>query len=327
MHSRLSGLLLAAVLVFVTPAWAQTPSAQAPAAQTHRNPEADFIAWVQHIQDLLQRAGGGMEALGRAGGAFDNTDPAARLAALHDLSTAAVQARATIAAIQPDLDAIQPFTEPGVRPLYYQLGTSLLTNTREVIGKLDDLLADMIDLVRAVDAHDTATVQRLSPRLIQGLVVLVQGQAIMLRARQVTITTSNPSYHTLTAMAAMYDGMAGLIGDGQNFDPAVTDRAADAIDQAVSQYRASLAPLPASPHPGMSDAQWEAALGILNRNIATDQGVAQVLRTAAQEGRAGASTIDIRMNHIAELSVFEQQYQQNSRDLLNVAAQAAQAGH
>ncbi len=324
MRARLTGLALAALLVFGSPALAQapTPSPQPSTAQTHSSPDADFIAWAQHMQSLLQRVSGGMQAMGRAGDAFGDPDPNARLAALHQLSAAAAQARLEIAAVKPELDAVQPFTEPGANPIYYPIADSLLRNTHEMFSKLDGLLADMITLVQAVDAHDVATVRRLSPQVIQGVVVLVQGQAITLRARQATIPQTNPAYFTLSAMAAMYDGMAGLIGDGRNFDPAVLDRAADTIDQAIAQYRVSLAAAQTAPHPGVSDTQWQAFITICNRVTVIDQGVTQVLRTAAQEGRAGTSTFDIRMNHISELSVFEEQYQQNSRDLINIASQA-----
>lgn len=326
MRARFTGLLLAVFVVCASTSLAQAPpTPQAPAAHSHGNPDSDFIAWAQHIQNLLQRASGGMEALGHAGDAFSNTDPATRMAALHQLSAAAAQGRATIAAIKPELDAIQPFAEPGANPAYYPIANSLLDNTRVVFSKLDGLLADMITLVQAVDAHDVATVRRLSPRVIQGIVVLVQGQAITLRARQATIPQANPAYHTITAMAAMYDGMAALIGDGQSSDSIVLDRAADTVDQAITQYRSSIAVQAASAHPGVSSAQWQTYFSTLNRIIATDQGVAQVLRIAAQEVRAGTSTFDIRMNHLGELSVFEDQYQQNGRDLINLASQMAQS--
>jgi hypothetical protein len=307
--------------IALTPLSTSAPSSSTP---TQLSPNAAYIAWVQRVMSVTERANQATAPIGPAGDAADVSDPAAQLTALHHMRDVCSAARAQLAALSAELDAIPDFDPAGLDPRTVAQGHGLRDDTRALFGKLDALMGDTVALVDAVDAHDYATVQRLGPRLRDGITLLIQGQATIYRARQQLLPSSNPAYYWIAAIAFMYDGMAGLVVQDQDFRPSDLVAAADRIDQAINAEQSDMASYRATPPTGSTPQQSQAYLAICERTIVTAQGVAAELRAAAQEGQAGTSTSQMRMNHLAALARYETQYQAIAHQMADLAAQIAQ---
>jgi hypothetical protein len=317
-------LVALALLTCAAPhAIAQPVDQEAVEMRAHRA----FALWVQRVMDLLERTSVINDVFNQfVEGADPNEDQEAFLVHARPVRDRAREARQALAQMEAELNGIGPFVAEGAPEEYSVIAETILRDSRTYVQNMDGLLAQVIALVDAMERNDRAQVEAIAPRLLQSVGYLVEGQIVMLRARQQLAAPTDSAFHGLGAMIAMYEGMRAIVM------PNVRDRAAVLIEasQSAARWGASGRAALARQRADLSQtASREAAIGAQVFDLeeqfyrATDR-VIELLESAAQESsRISPSALNIR--YMPRLSEIELRYQQINQQQIDLFAQLTEA--
>jgi hypothetical protein len=120
-----------------------------------------------------------------------------------------VAAQAQIQAIRANLAALPSVSDPD-DPAHLQLTDHTVQSAVELADKLDVLMLSAINLIDAVRAGDSNKAMASVTALTTGGVVIMQAQAISLRAQATFVPQDNSSFDQLMALACLTDGVAAF---------------------------------------------------------------------------------------------------------------------
>lgn len=209
------------------------PSAAVAQTETVDTSERAFFVWMQPIMRILDRTTAVNDALvGDWGGATADAEGLRRALAARERARGY---RVLLAELQAELQTISRFDHPAAPSSYSVLADTLLRDTAAYLRNMDDMLAHLISFVDAIEADDSAAIERIAPRLLQSAVLLLEGQIVTVRARQQLVSVEDTAHHALGAMLVLYEGMRAAIS------PNVVDRGGVFVDlsQAAARWSAS----------------------------------------------------------------------------------------
>jgi len=278
---------------------------------------AAFVAWTQNVMGVLERANRASQPFLQMN--FEAESPEAARATLRNIAQQAATARTELARARAELQAMQPFTHRDAPPDSIRMSEILLRDSRSSVDNLDQLLADMIEFVGAIERGDNAEANRLLPNLNRGAVLLMRAQATTLRARQQLLDPATSTYHTVSGMASMYDGMAAI--GGSEADLPALESAINSIRASLIAERAALALeriTLANAHPN------RAAIADLiqtrDQYAATNEQVMRAMNAAAQDIRSGAYNDEVSLEHLRALGLLELEYQRLAQRQIEIYA-------
>jgi hypothetical protein len=164
----------------------------------------------------------------------------AELANILDAQVAEAQATADSGARK--LDAVQPLPADNA---HAETVNMVLTDARTFSSRVQAVLADTRSLSRALKAGDNAQLQKFLAAMSASAITLIDGQAIILRARKTFYDADDSSHDQLEAMASVCDATIFILKAGLRLSPpaqtAAPIRAArDRVAAAVASGRAKL---------------------------------------------------------------------------------------
>jgi hypothetical protein len=315
-------LALALFMTTAAPAVAQ-PNAEAVEMRASRA----FALWSRDLSTMLERANVVIDVFTRfMQGSAPNESRETFLTRAAELRSGAIQGRAVLAQMQRDLDAMQPFAAEGAPESYLVLSEAMLRDTKTYLDNLDTLLGLMVESIDALQHDDQAALQRIMPRLLQGMSYLIEGQIVTVRTRQQMVEPTESAYHSLGTMIALYEGMRAIAM------PNVPDRAAAIIEAAQSASRwgisgrAALAQAVAElPEIASRERHIMSQMLALEEQfyLANDR-VIEVLEAAAREV-AQHGEVRRGTGYIMELSEIELRYQALTQQEIELFAQLTNA--
>ncbi len=292
----------------------------APVQQTEG--DAAFIAWLQVLNQHMERAGAAAQPFLQLDMNFDPNDEAAAMALLRQISQMATTARSELTAVRGQLAAMPEFSHPNARPEMVNVAHIVLRDARSSSAGLEQMVSDMIALVGAIERRDGDEVDRLLPRLENGSIILIRSQAGMLRARQQLVRSTDSTYWVLAAMAHLYDGLAVIMPSDATFDRTALDPVVSGLSQTLVGHRAAVAAERATLSERDPDYRTHVEIvAVRQRMLEANERLHRVLSAAAQEARAGQSTEITRAEHMRLLGELEYEFQGLSRQQIDLFAQ------
>ena len=301
--------VLAAIALVLAP---MALAAQQPAIAQTADSNRAFAQWMVRVSAVVERASAANNLLSEFHQSFNPNDSRAnQLAAMRQLRQHAEASRPELAAAGQELAAIGAFQHAGADPELVVFSRSMIQDTQAYLRNMDEILDAMIDAIDAFERNDRAAFAAVSPRLVRGASLLLDGQIMMFRGRQRTVPVTESSHHGLGAMVAMYEGMRAIIMPNiANRDAALRAAADSAAGYSVSG-RAALALQRASVGDLSADQR-----RIVNEMFAYEEQfyaandrVVALLRAAAQEAAAGTSAMDLNTRYTADVAAVELEYQ------------------
>jgi hypothetical protein len=228
--SKLLRAAFAAACLFAVGPYPTPSHAQAPAQAQPQLDEA--LAFVGQLGEVTKLQVEGVQKLLDAKPLFDSmATPAGAKAAAPRLRLLMDEARATVRRADAMTGAIVP--PPGLR-----LGTldpaAMLGEVRSHNAKTLALLADFDAFLAAAERGDRAAMGRAAPRLMEGSLLLIDGNASMYRNRQAAIPSTQSVHQALEIGVQLYRAMSA---SGRAWIAAKTGGA----DSAAASLRAQLA--------------------------------------------------------------------------------------
>ena len=228
------GALAAMVLALSANAGAAPPPARPPASSDIDVAKARINAAVAAMDEISSSMGKLDMAAIRRG------KTAAEMAAI--LDTQVAEAQVIVDGGVRKLAAVQPL--PGNDSLAISVN-QVLTDARTFGSRVEAVLVDTRAASRALKAGNRAQTQKSLAAMSASAITLIDGQAMILRARKTFFDVGNSNQDQLEAMATVYDGTTFILKAGLGLAPAsetvagVRD-ARDRVLAAVASGRAKL---------------------------------------------------------------------------------------
>lgn len=291
------------------PAYADPSPSEAAEQDAHRA----FADWLTRVTNVLERASAANETFNDF---FANYNPQAsraeQLAIIRRVRDHSVTARALMSQLQTEVGAMQPFSHPGGPPEYELLSRSMLSDSAQYLSNMDGVLDLIVQTVDAIERSDAPALRRLAPRLVQSAGLLVQGQVVMLRARQQIVPSSESSHHSLGSMVAMYEGMYAMIM------PNIANRS-----EAISAAARSAEAWGRSGRVRLAESRRQAAqmpererqillrmCDIEDQFFAENDRVVALLMSASRDAANGVNENELNVRYTPQISQVETRYQQ-----------------
>jgi len=314
---------LVLVLAPMSPAHAD----QAPSEAAEMAAYRAFGDWVQRVTTLLEEASRAGDAFNEFNASFDpNRDPRQQMAMLNAVRAHARESRALMARVESDLRAAGTFTAPGAPSELIALANALHGDSITFVRNMDGVLGLMVEAVDAIERNDQPALQRIGPQLIRSAAVLIDGQIVMLRARQQMLPPSESAYHSLGAMTALYEGMSSLLmPDVPNRAEALRTASRNAAQwgrsgrAAVTSQRAELTPLSGRERDLVSR-----MLDLEDQFYAENDRVVSTLENAARAVQSGTDGPALNQSFMPTLAQIEMRYQQLSQQQIALYQQMVQ---
>jgi len=301
--------LVVACAPISSPAYADPSPPAAAEMDAHRA----FADWLTRLTGVLDRAGAANEAFNGFFAGYDpNANREVQLQSFRRVREHANGARQLMSQLGSEVDAMAPFSYPGAPSEYDVLSRTILSDTSQYIRNMDGVLDLIVQTVDAIESEDTATLRRLAPQLVRSAGLLVQGQVVMLRARQQIVPSSESSHHSLGAMVAMYEGMYAMIMPNVgNRSEALNAAARSAEGWGRSgRARLALARAEAAAMPARQRDIWLQMCDLEETFFAENDRVVALLQNAARDAAAGVSEGDLNIRYTPQISQVETRYQE-----------------
>lgn len=167
--------------------------------------QGDIFAWLAKVGEALTVQTRGMQKLSASGPLLQEmATPAGAAAAAPRLRALIAEARAGVRDADAILGSIQPPTlviGNGLTPAS-MLAEARAQNTR-AIAVLDDYDA----LLAAFERGDRAAAAKVAPRLMEGSLVLIDGQRLMMRGRQAALPEGHSMHQAMELPVQLYAAM------------------------------------------------------------------------------------------------------------------------
>lgn len=314
------GLVLVSGSALAEPSPAPT-RVETPTPAVAQNADTAFIAWVQQVMAILERANSASAPFLQMN--LDAETPETARAMLRSLAQQAGTARAELARARAELDAMRPFSHPAASADMLSISEVLLRDSRSSVANLNQLLGHLIAFIGAIERGDRAEINRLLPELDRGSVLLMRSQATTLRARQQLVEATTSTYHAVGGMASMYDGMAAF--GGAEPDLAALESAIAGLRSSIIAQRAALSmerAMLADAHPNR--AAIAELLQTREQFADTSDRALSALAQVAQDIRSGAYNEDLALEYLRTLGLIELEYQRLARRQIEIYALLSQ---
>lgn len=234
MHKHLVTVVAAAMAVALG-----GPSVQAatPAAQQVVVVPAEQMALARRNVDVVtaanQRATGLLSVLN------DSSFGAAKtaedyIAAINVMTPRVDAARAELRTIAAEIEALPDVASDG-DPAQMQIIDVMVEDMIVSLGRIDALLGSVTELGAALQARDSVATEEALATLSQGMMVTLDGQAAMFRARVALANPDSSVYGQTMSLACLYDSFAAVTRGQMEFLPAA--EAADRSEVALACVR------------------------------------------------------------------------------------------
>lgn len=320
--------VLAAVALFAAPI-ALPAAAQTAETGAEARAQREFALWLQNISGLLERAGVANDVFLRfSQGGSVNEGREQLLDRLRSLRPEAQSAQIALANIQVELGTVAPFRSPDAPDELELLSETILRDTGVYLRNMDSLLALTNEVIDAFERNDQPALRRIAPRLLQSVSMLIDGQILAVRTRQQMTSADDSSYHTLGAMLAMYEGMrACALPNIANRADALS-AAANAAVASGQQGRAALA-RKAQEFSNIASRETDLLrqmFAVEERAYNVNDRVVALLRSAAQEARAGAGPDVLNTRYVPQLSMLESEFIRLNQEQVVLLGELTEAG-
>ena len=237
MIKKFTAAAAAAVLVLAGPvAHAASPAGQ----EIARVPQAKLLVArrnVEVITSAVQRTTALTGVL---------NDPRLQNAATADEYIAAIRVmtpeieagRAQLKAIAAEIEALPRISAEG-DPDQLRVIDKMTADVVLSIERMDGLLGSVTDLGAALDAGDVEAAERALARLSEGMMLTIDGQAAMLRARTVFADPQSSAYAQAMTLACIYESFAAVTRGELEYLP--VPEAASTSEAALDCARAQIA--------------------------------------------------------------------------------------
>lgn len=206
---RVTGVLMAAAMalsalaVSAPPALARANGEVVPVSKADK----DFIDYVSYLIGLMDEAGAAYGVFnGMADGARDQTTLKGRARYWDAQMPAIHEVRAKLKSILGRLDALPPFKS--VNGAYVDIAAMMVRDTRSYLLRIDAMLVAVEDMVDAVSHDDDRRTREALATLKGSIIVLIDGQITIVKARQALFTSQDSSWHILGIDRVLYGGMS-----------------------------------------------------------------------------------------------------------------------
>jgi hypothetical protein len=291
---------------------------QPAAAQTDESERA-FAQWMLQVTNVVERASAVNNELSALQQSYNpNGNREAQLAAMRAVRTHAMQSRPQLVGFGEELIAIGPFEHPAAPADLIEFSRAMVTDTQTYLRNMDEILGAMIEAVNAFERNDRAAFDAVAPRLVRGAALLLEGQIVMFRARQRAVPQDESAYHSLGAMVSLYEGMSALIMPSVDNRQARVNAAAQSAETWGVSGRAALARQSAGlvGFPPNQQAIIDEMFNLEGQFYAANDRVVALLRAAAQEAAAGASSQQLNTRYTGQIAAIEVEYQRiNARQV------------
>lgn len=233
--------------------------------------------------------------------------------------------RSEIHRISTELGALPTVSTPSDPP-EMRLVDRIVTDISAFALRIDGFLGVLEDLGDALQAGDQQRIQQLAVSLIKGSVAVVEGQALMLRARSPMMPSDSSSFAQVTTLACFYDGFAAL--QEGSFEIVKRSEAAAAMSEAsacmteqvvrgrLAVEREAAAPLNAPVLEQVRD-----GLTPVHRTMFTElESGISILNDARAALLAGASAESLLTDYGNRTTAFEQRFQSLVSEEVEVVA-------
>lgn len=202
-----------------------------------------FSAWSDRLISVQTRMGEANGALRRTTAAVRaaNGDRAAVLAALRAATPELQQARATLASLRLEAEAIPPFGGDNAPAMFIVTSNLVLGDTIWMLEQFELIAADAAQLGPALEAGDNARLRVISERLMAMPAVMLRSQTTTLRVVQFQYPDDDTTHHVIGARIAVFDGVIAFVTLDEAVDPDAILGASNAIERWVASGRAALA--------------------------------------------------------------------------------------
>lgn len=291
---------------------------QPAAAQTDEGERA-FAQWMLRVTNVVERASAVNNQLSSLQQSYNpNGSRDSQLASMRSVRAHAIQSRPQLAGFGEELIAIGPFEHPGAPAELVEFSRTMISDTQTYLRNMDEILDAMIVAVNAFENNDRAAFAAVSPRLVRGAALLLEGQIVMFRGRQRTVPQNESAYHSLGAMVSLYEGMSALIMPNVDNRAARVNAAAQSAETwgvsgraALARQRTGLVGFPPNQQ-GVIDEMFN----LEGQFYAANDRVVALLRAAAQEAAAGASSQQLNSRYTGQIAAIEVEYQRiNARQV------------
>lgn len=222
--------------------------------------------------------------------------------------------RIEIQRISAELAALPAVSTPSDPP-EIRMVDRIVTDIADFTLRIDGFLGVIEDLGDALLANDQARSQQLAMSLMKGSIAVVEGQALMLRARLPMMPSDSSGFAQVSTLACFYDGFAALqegafdLVKRTEAGAAMAEASACMTEQVAGGRQAvereAVAPLPEPLLERIRD-----GLTPLHRTMFTAlEGGAAILTDARASLLAGASTESLLIAYGDRTTAFEQQFQ------------------
>ena len=220
---------LTAVFAALSLIAAPTPAS----AQTEADLRA-LIAWTAPLNDIQTRA---QDAVRSVTGLTTQMRAARTPEEVEALLRAAqptiVATRAQLRALRVEADAIQPFTSTTMDQGVVALTNIALADTKTTLDLFEGAIADIEQMLPAIERRDAAALQRIAGRLVLFAANFLRSQASSMRLGQLQMPITDPGHHIMGAHADLIDGLYAMLTISTATDTS-------AITAAVQRARSSI---------------------------------------------------------------------------------------
>lgn len=300
---------LAVAVAPLSPAYADPSPVAAAEMDAHRA----FADWLTRVTGILERASAANEAFNEF---FSNYDPnasrEAQLQSIRRVRGHAHTARQLMAQLQSEVGAVQAFSHPGAPSEYTVLSRTMLSDTSQYLTNMDGVLDLIVQAADAIEREDGPALRRLAPQLVRSAGLLIQGQIVMLRARQQIVPSSESSHHSLGTMVAMYEGMYAMIMPGVTNRAEALNNAARSAETWGRSGRARLAQSrrEAAAMPQRERDIWLRMCEVEDQYYAENDRIVALLQSASRDAAAGVPEEELNMRYTPQISRVEMRYQE-----------------
>lgn len=157
--------------------------------------------------------------------------PEELVAAIEAMTTQIDASRAELRQLRAQLDALPPVAEEG-DPQQLKAIDVMVVDLSVSVGRMDDLLGAFVALGTALKTGDAAAADRAAKALSESMMLTLDSQALMLRARVALSDPDTVVYAQTIALACFYESFAAVTRGELDFAPR---------GEAVAKSRAALA--------------------------------------------------------------------------------------
>lgn len=209
--------------------------AAAPAAAQSEADLRALIAWAAPLNDIQTRAQEAVRSVtGLTARMRGVSSPEEMEALLRAAQPTIVAARAQLRSLRSEADAIEPFTSTTMDQSVVGLTNIALTDTKTTIDLFEGAIADLEQMLPAVERRDAAELQRIAGRLVLFAANLLRSQASSLRLGQLQLPATDSAHHIRGARADLMEGLYAML-------TVSTANDTSAVTAAVARARASIA--------------------------------------------------------------------------------------